>query len=295
MGGIEEFRVVDHAADATVLHLGDAIGKTEDAVVVRHDDHAAFGGAGEVADQLHDVGAGVLIEGRGRLVANQEGRLVDQRAGDRDALLLTAGERVGPAFFAALEADLIDDRQGAFTGFVIRPTLDQEGDHHVLDDGERRDEVEGLEDEAEVPAAERRELFLAEAVEALTEDLDRARLRRERAGDDGEEGRLPATRGTDQHDELAAAGLEVGLLERDDLIVRRAEEHVDAGGADRDGVGLVTHPRKTEAASTRDTLMMPMMAETKLMPSTRANVAQRICGNITKGGMPFSIIARPMA
>jgi hypothetical protein len=73
------------------------------------------------------------------------------------------------------------------------------------------------------------------------------------------------------------------VLEGDDAVLRRAEEHVDAVAADGDGVVGVAHPRKTEAASTRDTLTMPITAETKLMPSTRANVAQRICGYITKG------------
>ena len=63
MGGVEELGIVDHAADATVFHLRDAVSKSEDAVVVRHDDHAAFGRTGKVADELHDVAAGVLIEG----------------------------------------------------------------------------------------------------------------------------------------------------------------------------------------------------------------------------------------
>ena len=63
MGGVEELRIVDHAADAAVFHLRDAVCETENAMVMRDDDHAAFGRTGKVADELHDVAAGVLIEG----------------------------------------------------------------------------------------------------------------------------------------------------------------------------------------------------------------------------------------
>ena len=42
MGGVEELGVVDHAADTAVFHLGDAVGETEDAMVMRHDDHATL-------------------------------------------------------------------------------------------------------------------------------------------------------------------------------------------------------------------------------------------------------------
>ena len=67
---------------------------------------------------------------------------MDERAGDRDALLLTAGERIGAAFLAALEADFIDDGERASVGFVVRATLNEQRHHHVLHHGERGDEIE---------------------------------------------------------------------------------------------------------------------------------------------------------
>ena len=42
--------------------------------------------------QFHHGVAGVGVEGGGRLVAHQQLRLVDQGAGDGDALLLPAGQ-----------------------------------------------------------------------------------------------------------------------------------------------------------------------------------------------------------
>ena len=47
----------------------------------------------EPAEQLEDLGAAVGVEGTGGLVGQEERRLVDERAGDGQALALTAGER----------------------------------------------------------------------------------------------------------------------------------------------------------------------------------------------------------
>ena len=46
----------------------------------------------ERAEDAHDLGAGVAVEVAGRLVGQDERRARDQRPGDRDALLLAAGE-----------------------------------------------------------------------------------------------------------------------------------------------------------------------------------------------------------
>ena len=43
MRRVEELRVIDHAADAAVFHLRDAVSETENAVVMCHDDHATLG------------------------------------------------------------------------------------------------------------------------------------------------------------------------------------------------------------------------------------------------------------
>ena len=71
-----------------------------------HDD----GGAGAVdpVEQLHDADAGLRVEVAGGLVGDQQHRPVDERAGDRDALLLTAGELAGQAVLLAVQADELE-------------------------------------------------------------------------------------------------------------------------------------------------------------------------------------------
>ena len=51
-------------------------------------------GAVDPLEQAHDALAGVGVEVAGRLVGEQHQRPVDERPGDRDALLLTAGQLV---------------------------------------------------------------------------------------------------------------------------------------------------------------------------------------------------------
>ena len=82
------FRVVDLA----VAHVNDAVAVFEHAIVLRYDNHPAARLYGDFAQQLHDRLTRSRIEGRRRFIAYQEARFVDQGAGDRDALLLAAGE-----------------------------------------------------------------------------------------------------------------------------------------------------------------------------------------------------------
>ena len=76
-----------------------------DVFLVRDDDDGvAF--PRKLLEQRHDFRAGLGIEIAGRLVGQQDGRLVDQRAGDGDALALAAGKFVGLVMNAVGQADL---------------------------------------------------------------------------------------------------------------------------------------------------------------------------------------------
>ena len=77
--------------DFDVVHAGDAVGIGKNPVVVGDDDDGAVGGTRDVAEQIEDDLAVVGVERGGGFVADDERRFVDQRAGDRDALLFAAG------------------------------------------------------------------------------------------------------------------------------------------------------------------------------------------------------------
>ena len=55
---------------------------------------ARVAGAAELRQQREDLGAALAVEVAGRLVGEDQSRLVDERACDRDSLSLTAGQAV---------------------------------------------------------------------------------------------------------------------------------------------------------------------------------------------------------
>ena len=71
--------------------------------VVRRDEHGRALG-GDAVDLLPEVAPAHRIDARGRLVEEQQRRLVDRRAGERDALLPAAGERAGELVAALARA-----------------------------------------------------------------------------------------------------------------------------------------------------------------------------------------------
>ena len=81
--------------DLSVTDGDDAIGELGQLALVRHQHHGHTALAIERADGGHDLERGLRIEIAGRLVGQHDGRIIDQRAGDGDALLLAAGELVG--------------------------------------------------------------------------------------------------------------------------------------------------------------------------------------------------------
>ena len=91
---------------AAVGHLHDAIAVVENAVVVRDDDHRPVRLHRHAPQQFHHGLPRVGVERRGRLVADQQPRLVDQRPGDRHALLLPAGKLRRKRVGAIAQADL---------------------------------------------------------------------------------------------------------------------------------------------------------------------------------------------
>ena len=83
-----------HGSRRPSTQAQDAIGGAGGRLVVGHeDDRAAV--VGRAAQEPEDRGARLGVEVAGRLVGQHERRVVDQRASDRQALLLAAAELVG--------------------------------------------------------------------------------------------------------------------------------------------------------------------------------------------------------
>src|SRR5436305_13719076 len=94
--------------------------------------------------------------------------------------------------------------QGGFPLLPANLPLELQGEEEVLLDGQRRDEVEELEDEAAPLAAEEGPLPLGEGREGAAVDAHLARVRLVDARQKVEQCGLPREAATDEHRQLAA-------------------------------------------------------------------------------------------
>ena len=84
-----------------------------DVHLVRDEEHGDAALVVQPLEDAHDLDAGARVEVAGRLVGEDDRRLVDQRARDRDALLLAARQLVRDVVIALAEADGVERGQRA--------------------------------------------------------------------------------------------------------------------------------------------------------------------------------------
>ena len=83
------------------MRVGGDVGFVRD----EHDGVARFV---QALEERHDLDAGLRVEVAGRLVGEQDRRVVDERARDRHALTLAAGQLVRPVVLAVAQLDLLE-------------------------------------------------------------------------------------------------------------------------------------------------------------------------------------------
>ena len=127
----------------------------------------------ELLQQGDDVVPGVLVQVPGRLVGQQHLRLLDQRPGDRDPLLLAAGQLGRQVPGPVGQADVREGLRGPGPPARRAHAERHQGRLHVLLRAQRRHQVERLEDEADGLGPDPRDLRLPELRE-----INAARSRR---------------------------------------------------------------------------------------------------------------------
>ena len=167
----------------------------------------------------NDLFGGPGVEVAGRLVGEQQLRLVDQRARDRDALLLAAGELARLVLLAPREAH---DRE-ALSRLLLalaRRVAVRGVDQRQLDVLERRragEQVERLEDEADLPVPDLGALVAVEPGDVDPVEKVAARRGPVEAADDVHEGALAGPGRPHDGDELARVDREGYAVEGPDL------------------------------------------------------------------------------
>ena len=128
----------------------------------------------ELDEQVEDDASGGGVEVASGFVGEDEVGAVDDGAGERDALLLAAGE------FIRVAVGLVGNAQCARSRSISGATLAGEGaveherDRDIIEDAQAGEEVERLKDEAEAAAAEEGEIAIGHAGKIAAADGDRA-------------------------------------------------------------------------------------------------------------------------
>jgi hypothetical protein len=199
---------------------------------------------GDLPQQVDDVAGRYRVEGGDRLIGEQHLRVLHECAGDRDPLLLTAGERVGALVGAVGQTDPVEFLEGfAADGLRVHHQGDARSAQRserpgadVLEHGHRADEVEGLEDDADV-AAHGLQLRSAQPVHVLTEDAHPPRGGAVQSVDMAQEGGFAGAGEAEEDADSAGAKPEVDVVEAEDSAAEVLRHMVELDGID--GVDLL--------------------------------------------------------
>ena len=135
--------LLDHAA----VHHRDAVGHRQRLLlVVRHVDERDADVALDALQLDLQLLAELQVERAERLVEQQHGRAVHERARERDALLLAARELRRPALCLGAEADALELLGNAPLDLVLVHLLALKAERHVLLDAAVREQRVALED-----------------------------------------------------------------------------------------------------------------------------------------------------
>src|SRR5260370_1409463 len=162
-----------HALVADQKTVGDAqdtIAAARQRHVMSDQDQGRAVGARQLEQQIHHLLAGRAVEIAGRLVGQQELGTAHEGARHGDPLLLAARELRRIVADAMAEADPFKRRFGQFEGIAAAGELQRQ--RHVLMRRHGRDEMEALENDADVVAPQTRAIIVAERPEIAAGHLD---------------------------------------------------------------------------------------------------------------------------
>ncbi len=167
----------------------------------------------KAVENVENLLARRLVQVARGLVGQQDGRLVDERPGDRHALLLAARQGVRFVGHAVRETHRTEQIQGPLLRVVGIGVRVEKREKHVVQDAQPGQEVEELEDEADALVADARELPVVEGREVLSRQAVAAARGLVQEADDVHERALARSRRPHERHVLALLHGEVDALE----------------------------------------------------------------------------------
>src|SRR5687768_13858478 len=110
----------------------------------------------QVVKKPEDRGSGLAVQVSCGLVRQQDWRIHSESASDRYPLTLSAGKFIGKMVETAPESDQGQKLAGPIIDLPARPSTKVQRDGNILDRGQRGQQIEELEYEADLVAADSR-------------------------------------------------------------------------------------------------------------------------------------------
>src|SRR6476661_2770146 len=114
----------------------------------------------EIADQVQNAGAGARVQVPCGLVSQQDRGIDRQGSGNRYALALAARKLVGQVLHPVAQIDQVEQLGGAVLHLFPGPATEMERQPDVLQAAQTGKQVEELENEADLVAAESRQVVV---------------------------------------------------------------------------------------------------------------------------------------
>ena len=208
-----------------------------DVHLVRDEDNRDAALPVELLEDVHDLAARARIEVSGRLVREDDRRLIDERSRDRNTLLLTARQLVRKVVKAVAKPDDLERLHGAAVALGplhLRPTVVEQRQLDVVERRRPGQQVEALEHESDLLVAHDGELVLRHARDVLAVEEVFAAGGAVEAAEDVHQRRLAGSRRARDRHELAGLDVHVRAAQRaDDHLADHVGLHQIANRNDR--------------------------------------------------------------
>ena len=190
-----------------------AVGQRKHPGVVGGHHHHPFAGR-EVADQREHLLDLDVVQVCGRFIGDQQRWVQCDGPGDRNPLLLSAAEITGPVRHPVCQADAGQQFLGPFVGLLLRNPGRTQRHHHVLQRGEARHQVEGLEHDPDGVAPVVGQRVRVEGGQVDVPELDTAGRRPQNPAKTGQQGGLTASAGAQQNCQRARRDVQAQFVDR---------------------------------------------------------------------------------
>ena len=190
-------------------------------VVRDHDDGAAVLLV-QAVEQLHHLGTHLRVEVTRRLVGKDDVRVADDGTCDGDALALPAGKLRREMAHTVRQADLLQDRLRHASTLLGAGLAVKERQLDIVQDVQRVNQVERLENEAQTMVAEVGQLAIGHARRRRAGNLNGARRGRVKQPDEVQQRGFAAARGAHDTEEFTLFDRQVHVLQGDGLDLLRA-------------------------------------------------------------------------